>query len=468
MGAGGDVRPMETTTSTGRSPVRPVSRYGPLDSPPAEPGETRRRLTSGQVAITDVQPVEPVMSDRPFRLRVAFVGGAPHAGVISVLTHWAGTPFVVEHRIGPEDHERGYADVPFTEEQSLPPGPATFAIGMILESGAQADFVVSVAVLPSNPLSLRVSPRGSFVTGTFSARAVRAGDAFRTEVTLTLSNGDATPVAMNQDCRWEFWDGPIGGGTLVEQGTARFADPVTVGAHNTWEGWITFTSPRGSGIFGKLDSREDLAVRLTMTRQAGGTVADQITVRTMFAYGLNVVRVGAESFTPEEYTDLYQAVDVTRAIYERRDVTFAVERLNITNAQAGGFTVITSESEARDLFEQWNGLSTNTFIDVFVVHSISGTGFDGLAGAIPGPTSHAGRNSGVVVDKSGVVIGGVRRLNVRYLGMLIGHEVGHYLGLVHASEPGNLMLASSTATDTNLNYDPQYRTIIRHGWVGIA
>ncbi|MFA1550226.1 hypothetical protein [Actinomadura chokoriensis] len=459
---------METTSSTSRAPTRPVSRYGPLDSPPADPEEARRSLAPGQVAIVDVQPVERVMSDRPFQLRVAFVGDEPHEGVISVLTHWAGTPFVVERRIDPGDHERGYADVEFTQEQTLPPGPATFAVGLILESGAQAGFLVSVAVLPSNPLSLQVSPQGSFVTGTFSARAVRAGDAYRTEVGLTLSNGDAAPVAMLQDCPWQFWDGPVGTGTLVEQGTARFADPITVGAHSTWSGSITFNSPRGSGIFGKLDGREDLGVQITMNRQAGGSVADQITVRTMFAFGLNVVRVGEESFTAEETADLYQAVDVTRAIYERRDVTFAVNRLHITNAQAGGFTVITSESEARDLFEQWNGDSSTTFIDVFVVPSISGTGFDGLAGAIPGPTSHAGRNSGVVVDRSGVVVGGVRRLNVRYLGMLMGHEVGHYLGLVHVTEPGNLMLSASTADDTNLNYDPQYRTIIRYGWVNIA
>ena len=52
--------------------------------------------------------------------------------------------------------------------------------------------------------------------------------------------------------------------------------------------------------------------------------------------------------------------------------------------------------------------------------------------------------------------------------MLVGHEVGHYLGLVHVTEPGNLMLPGSSATDTSLNYDPQYRTVIRHGWVWIA
>jgi hypothetical protein len=51
--------------------------------------------------------------------------------------------------------------------------------------------------------------------------------------------------------------------------------------------------------------------------------------------------------------------------------------------------------------------------------------------------------------------------------MLVGHEVGHYLGLSHTTAAGNLMLSNSGTTDTALNYDPQYRTIIRHGWVRI-
>ncbi|WP_131742444.1 hypothetical protein [Actinomadura roseirufa] len=458
---------METTSSAGQSPVRPVNRYGPLDTPPIDAEEARRGLGAGRVAILDVQPAERLMSDRPFRLRVAFVSDTPDEGVLSVLVFWDGTPFVVEKRIAAADHDRGHADVEFGAEQSLPPGPATFAVGLITESGSQADFTVSVAVLPSNPFDLRLSPRDNFVTGTFSARAVRSGNAYQTNLTVTLSNGDASAVPMRQEFKWEFWDGPIGGGTLVEQGNGRFPDPITVPAHGTWDGWIAFNSPAGTGIFGKLDAKEDLAVQITMTRQDGGTAAGQITVRTMFSFGLNITRVGAESFTAEEYTDLYLAVDRTRVIYERRDVTLAVDRRFISNAQAGGFTVITSESEARDLFEQWSG-PDNGFIDVFVVPSISGTGFDGLAGAIPGPTSHNGRESGVVVDRSGYTSGGVRHLNVPYLGMLIGHEVGHYLGLVHVTEPGNLMLSSSTANDTNLNYDPQYRTLIRHGWVRIA
>src|SRR6185295_9799934 len=111
--------------------------------------------------------------------------------------------------------------------------------------------------------------------------------------------------------------------------------------------------------------------------------------------GLNVIRVGAESFSPESYAEIYGAVDDARSIFERVGVTFSVERYHMTNAQAGGFTVITSLGEARELLAGWSG-PDNGFIDAFIVPSISGAGFSGYGGAIPGPTSHVGPASGVV------------------------------------------------------------------------
>jgi hypothetical protein len=457
-----------------------TARRRPLDSAAQLSGlgiqaqGVRRLVNAGlfagdpRIVITDVQPVgERVMSNRPFQLRIWISAAAPVNGIVRVLTEWAGEPFVVERFMTGKEMAHGYLDVRFDRTQTLPVGPATFHVSLFTEGGAQADFRVTCAVLPSNPFSLSVSPRDNFVTGSFSARAVRQGSSIVTVITVTLSNGNSTAVPMNNGFSWEFWDGGVGSGTRVENGTGSFPGPISVPAFGTWSGWVAFNSPSGSGVFNKLDGKEDLALKIGMTRVSGGSVAGEITVRTMFRFGLNITRVGAESFTAQEYNDLYAAVDVTRTIYERRDVTLSVDRRNITNAQAGGFTVLTSESEARDLFEQWSG-PNNDFVDVFIAPSISGTGFDGLAGDIPGPTSHAGRKSGVVVDKSGFVDGsGTRRLNIPYLGMLIGHEVGHYLGLSHVSDAGNLMLSSSSATDTNLNYDPQYRTIIRHGWVRI-
>jgi hypothetical protein len=420
-----------------------------------------------RLVITDVRPQRGrVMSDRAFALRVSFAaGGAARPRLVSVLVSWAGEPFVVERLVSTADAKAGYVDVRFGSAQALPAGPARFDVALFGQGGSQASFRVTCAVLPSNPLSVGLSPNAHFVTGTFSARGVRDGNAYTTAINVTLFNGDATAAPMTGGFTWRFWDGGVGG-SLVEQGTGSFGGPFTVPSRGTWGGWIVFTSPSGSGVFNTYQGREDMTIEIVMNRSGGGSVSGTITCRTMFRFGLNIIRVDAELWTNQERQDLINASLATRSIYERRDATHDIDRWLIQNARAGSFGVINSESEARDLFEQWSVPGTS--IDVFLVHNIVGTGFDGLAGAIPGPTSHAGRNSGVVASKSGFVdASGQKRLNIPYLGMLIGHEVGHYLGLHHVNEAGNLMLANSGQTDTNLNYDPQYRTIIQHGWMRI-
>lgn len=219
-------------------------------------------------------------------------------------------------------------------------------------------------------------------------------------------------------------------------------------------------------MFDKLANRGDLTLEIVMDRGGGGTVSATIVVRTMFRFGLNIIEVDSENWTAQEERDLADAVLATRSIYERRDVSHDVEELIVPAGGSGAFGVINSESEAHDLFASWSGRGPS--IDVFLVHGMSGVGFDGLSGGIPGPTSHTGRRSGVVVSKSGFFdASGQKRLKISYLAMLIAHEVGHYLGLNHSTEAGNLLLRNSGQDDTNLNYNPQYRTVIRFGWTRI-
>lgn len=423
-----------------------------------------------QIVITKVEPAKQrIMSHQPFALRTSFACNKGEQPVLaSVRVEWAGASFTVEQRVTNRDWRAGYVDLAFDRKRTLPPGPATFRVSLYTQKGSQATFRATCLVLPSNPFSLALSPNTNLVTGTFSARGVRNGSAFDTAISVTLSNGDSNAVGMQTQFTWKFWDGGIGG-SLVEQGTGNFGGSIVVPAFGTWGGWISFHSPQGSGVFGKYDGKEDMTIEIIMTRASGATISGTITCRTMFQFGVNVTRVAFEDFGGLENSDLDAAASVTRTIYERHDVTFVTDDRGIERARAGPFENITSDSEARDLWEQWSGPGTNDNIDAFVVNQLLIDGkYDGLDGDIPGPTSHSGRSSGTVQNKSGFVDGsGNARLHVEYLGMLIGHELGHYLGLEHVSDAGNLMLPSSGTTDTALTYD-QYRKIIRHGWVFIA
>jgi Matrixin len=431
----------------------------------------RRGLLEGDthVVITDVSPsAGRVMSDRAFAMRLQFASVPAAPPILArIAVEWAGRPFVVEQRVTQANVRAGYVDVRFDRARTLPAGPAVFRAALSTGQGGEAKFRVTCMVLPSNPFSLSLSPSGSFVTGTFSARGVRSGNAYDTGIAVTLSNGSSSTASVSPQFTWKFWDGGVGG-SLVEQGTGSFGGSINVPAFGTWGGTIGFHSPQGSGVFNKFDSREDMTIEIIMTKLPGTTVSGTITARTMFGFGVNITKVAFEDFIGQEIGDLIDATDVTRAIYERRDLTFSADRRGIHQSDAGGFESITSDSEARDLWEQWSGPNTNNNIDAFVVNQLLIDGqYDGLDGDIPGPTSHSGRSSGTVQNKSGFVDGsGNRRLNAEYLGMLIGHELGHYLGLEHTNDAGNLMLPSSGTTDTALTYD-QYRTLIQHGWVSI-
>jgi len=427
-----------------------------------------------RLAITDVVPVgDRIMSNRPFALHVAFVATPVSVPVLArVRVEWAGEPFVVEKLVSPKEAKTGAFTVRFNKRQTLPVGPAVFRTTAFSRAGAQADFRITCFVLPSNPFSLSLSPNANFVTGTFSARGVRSGSEYDTGVAVTLANGDAAPVPMSGNFDWIFWGSGVGS-YVVEQGTGSFGGAFSVPGFGTWGGWINFTSPSGSGIYGFYDSKKDMTIQISMDRTDGGAaVSGSITARTMFVFGVNLTQVAFEDFTAQEAADLDTAGQVLRGIYERHDVTISTDDRGIPQASAGPFELVTSDSEAHDLWNDWSGPNTNDNIDMFVVNQvaipISGEGTaDGMDVAIPGPTSHDGPDRGTVANKGGFVdTSGVRRLDSAYLGMLMGHELGHYLGLVHVSDAGNLMLPSSGTTDTNLTYD-QYKVLIKHGWVFI-
>ena len=84
-----------------------------------------------------------------------------------------------------------------------------------------------------------------------------------TEVQVTIANGDSAPVSMRTGVDWEFWDGPVGAGTLVESGSFSLGGASTIAAHDTrFDSEHTLLRHRALGTLAQirsLDAMEDLS-----------------------------------------------------------------------------------------------------------------------------------------------------------------------------------------------------------------
>jgi len=137
--------------------------------------------------ITDLSPLTGrIMSHRPFAFRLGFAAVPKAQPVLArVAVEWAGRPFILEQGITKVNRKAGCVEVRFDRKHTLPPGPAVFRAVLSTRQGGQAEFRTTCIVLPSNPFSLSLSPSGSFVTGSFSARGVRNGNAFDTSIDVS-------------------------------------------------------------------------------------------------------------------------------------------------------------------------------------------------------------------------------------------------------------------------------------------
>jgi len=160
-------------------------------------------------------------------------------------------------------------------------------------------------------------------------------------------------------------------GTLVEQGTGNFGGTISVPAHGTWGGWISFHSPTGSGVFNKYDGREDMTIEIVMTTSDGRSVSGTITCARCSNSASISTAVAGEDFMDQEWADLDTAETVMRAIYERRDLTFDRDDRYVPVSAVGGYENIDSFGEFHDLLSDWSGPNTNSNIDAFIVQAIN-------------------------------------------------------------------------------------------------
>lgn len=185
------------------------------------------------------------------------------------------------------------------------------------------------------------------------------------------------------------------------------------------------------GVSGDFSVRRDVYGYIWGPMQRDLSLLSHLNLIRGDAINLSLILVAHEPdfsgmFTRANTQRMQAAVDRTRELYAQ--VNLGVRRLYwqyIPVADANGYSVVDG-GEATDLTEDWSG--DNDGIDVFWVTTVTDAGgwsnSDG-----PCDKDDKGR-TGVVLELQG---------SDDFTGILLAHEVGHYLHLVHANTITNLM-----------------------------
>lgn len=171
---------------------------------------------------------------------------------------------------------------------------------------------------------------------------------------------------------------------------------------------------------------------------------------------LSVILVGLDNFSfgGSSVVTRQQAQNIQAAIQRQREIyaqaPLGIRKLywsRISVSDAGSYVNITDGSEAEDLTDDWNG--GNDGIDTFFVQSI------GNAAGWSNSDGPCDKDS--ICGRTGAVI--EMRTDLDFFGVLVAHEVGHYLGLPGGVGSGNLMGSDNnndgideiSSSSTNIN-----------------
>jgi hypothetical protein len=408
-------------------------------------GSVRPEVTVLDAAVQN----ERIFSEQPWGIVARFL--PPTRGVVEVAlvgVRWVGRPFVVERAVTPQENDEGSLEFLFAEEHALPAGPVELRLTLYDDGGGADTWPIEAWVLPSNPLRLFVSPRNrSIYNG--SVRPDWASPNWVTAVNLTFVNGEAESVAINRPMTWRFWDGGVGA-TLVEGGNFTWPSAITVPAFDTYSGWMTFSSPPGSGIHDRYENREDMTIELVFQRAGGGSVAGTVTCRVMAGWGVNIIKVG--DYSTAESATITNGANDALDVYENHGLTFSsLQRWIIHDTDAGDYPVLDDHDEWEDLLDDWS--VPNDSVDCFVVRGM----WSSYAGwsPIPGPDDkdEACEDDGLAASMSMVCL---------------AHELGHYMGgQNHADAEGRGNVMHSICGGRNFTYD-QYRGFLGHPWTRVV
>jgi hypothetical protein len=134
------------------------------------------------------------------------------------------------------------------------------------------------------------------------------------------------------------------------------------------------------------------------------------------------------TFSRDDATKVQYAIQIARDLYAQQNL--GIRRINwqfIPEDDVGGYADITDRTEAGNLTDDWSGPPGG--IDVFLVQSI------GDAAGWSNDNGPCDKNSSDDLTGAVLEVSGSRR----FTGILLAHEVGHYLGLGTGPASTNVM-----------------------------
>lgn len=429
------------------------------------------------VRLHDVEVSEPPLrTGEPGQLRVAFEAseGAPARAMEVDLGFPDGSRQVATYVITEAENREGRKQIGDVVVERG--GDLDVRVAIYDDAGGADHIERLLEVVPSNPQQLYAY---AVSLGPSSWRGAATYDGgqnrYYCHARWVVSNGNGFSITVGPEVRCRVTDASLGELADFEFGIGTHTIPAnssrTLHVH-TWHG-------SSSDVYDLFRDHGDATFAYEL-QSSHGELDDSLVFVAAAQVGITANFVG--NFAWSERAKIIDIIDTwANGVYDDVDLVFspATPVLEIPGSHAdwsryrdihveetkSGKCV--DSDEADDLRDDWSAPSQHDHrIDVFFVESFSGDACaSGLGGFSPidGPSGKGGDNSGVVID--------VKDLNVltsswgeQVMGIIIAHEIGHYLGLEHTSASNNFMNATVGSNSTSITYG-QWKTMRDHHFV---
>ena len=338
------------------------------------------------------------------------------------------------------------------------------------EAGGAAKAETQLIVLPTNPISMSVVPQTRGTNGEGPAHYNAAEDRFYCYARFDIFNGFSHSVTVGPTVTCRVTDG----GNHVA--TFSFSiGATTISANSTQSIFIFTRHGSSSDVYDVFEDFGDVTMQFTLQTTEGDISGSNVwAAMAQMKLALNFVGNMSVSIRAT-FQDVVE--NEASAIYEQQSLYISETQRFLLPSSHSDFSryrdirmndnkdadCTAGSDEADDLRDDWS--SSINWLDVWIVESFSGPACAASVGGfspVDGPTAKDGDDSGVVIQLAGVDL--LTTFGRNLMGIIVAHEVGHFLGLEHDGNSSNFMAASTGGTNTDITHG-QYVNMADHGFV---